>query len=1032
MPMPWDSTPVVSPDDMVVNIDSESFVYAVSTEGSIKVEGDIDGGSMVILVAKKGITADGKIDNNSNVTLKTGGSVAIGSQIDNGSQVTVEAGGDIVIGSYIHNATVDFKAHGGITIGEIDYGATVRVLADGGVQVTGKIAGNEIDHGPSRVDLVSNHGPVNVFGGIAGEGKVSVTANTDINIGLNVHLGDDRKIGDNSLVTAIAGGSISVGDSIKEQATVDLVARGGITIGSISGGATVRLLSASGPITVTDGISDSGTTVTYFPDNALHAMVSNGAVASPTPLPPLPPLLPWQPWTASPYALKPTLTWVSPAVDIKGYWWENYPQTFGYVAGSVPSVMAPSRVVPRSVNDISAAIMRLDGSESVKAVGGGYSFSDVALPFRTQRGVDRASTLQRGKWQQQDMRNVLEGLTGAQPMDLWPQAVGRNLDFSTNYDQTQLRQVTNSGVQLPATDQEKVLLIDTRSLASSLQDQFRDIQEVSAGGTPPLLFHVEAGITMADLQQLLDHQQPRMAILDSSAGPSGATLAGVLSTSTHGAAFRWPLLADTVKAVHLVGPGGEQWWIEGDMPVANQTKLHLRYPEIDQHHFIAKGWNGIPSLASQDVLNAVTVSMGTMGVIYSVVLEVAPQFGLRQVVHPTTWIDLLKAAGIQFFDLRPGDPGARFPLAEANRALLNVLLDGRLNGTGIAFDDTHRENVVARKDNVFAHVRINPFMRDGFNFDCWVINQEVTPSLPDDANDPSPDYLTALSRAIASKAADTVFNNPTFGRVFDFQSYATDVMPNLVDGLNDVNQAMRLWNFISGQGDVFSGTLATLSVQAVANQAANAGGQGHPDRGQPFLGDFVSGLFHALHGTEPGQNSDRTQLPYKFGAIGWPSRGVPGRAIEIALDPSNAFTFIQTVLFDDVLQKYMAQASQLKPLIGYIAVRVCQPTQALMGMQQYPKHSVMVEVAGYRSPEANQVMDYIQNQALKFSAPGPKPILHWGLENDQVYEAYLTGTPLGAPYKGTTRLEAFKAIRNYLRGANAPVFDNNFSRRMGL
>ena len=36
----------------------------------------------------------------------------------------------------------------------------------------------------------------------------------------------------------------------------------------------------------------------------------------------------------------------------------------------------------------------------------------------------------------------------------------------------------------------------------------------------------------------------------------GATLAGAISSATHGAEFRWPLLIDTVKAVHMVGPGG--------------------------------------------------------------------------------------------------------------------------------------------------------------------------------------------------------------------------------------------------------------------------------------------------------------------------------------------------------------------------------------------------------------------------------------------------------------------------------------------
>ncbi len=984
----------VDSGDMHVSgkIDSLSFVYLVSTGGSIIVDGKIDGVSEVILVSTTGsITVKGKIDNHSRATLKAAGKVMIGTEggegdkkIDNHSSVEVVAGGDVVLGSKIdNNSTADFRSHGGISSAKIDGGAIVRQLADDDILVTDKIDGT------SRVELVSNRGSVRINGKIDGESKVSLTAKQDIAIGFDAHLGDgDRKIDGNSLVTAIAGGSISVGGGIfKDHTTVDLAAATGILIEKgISGGPAVRLLSESGKIDVTGSISDSGTTVKYTPSGALVAHISDAKVTQ-------------EDWVV-PDMHHPDM--LSIAVAQPGYWWENYPQTFGYVT--------PSRVVPRSVDDIATAITALDGPVPVKAVGGGFSFSDVALPFQSQQDLDNASTQLRGRWQQQDMRHVLEGLNDihAEPMDLLPQAVGRNLAFSTAYDQAQLRQVTFSGAQLPGFAKNVACLIDTRSLASSLQGEFRDIR-VHVGGVPPVLFHVEAGITMADLQQLLDHQQPRLALHAPSAGPSGATLAGVLSTATHGAEFLAPLPADTVRAVHLVGPGGEQWWIEGDVPVANQKKLQLRYPRIDKAHFISNGWKGIPGLTAQDVLDAVTVSMGTMGVIYSVVLEVKPQFGLRQVVHPTTWDDLLLAADVVEQDLRAGN-------AAANQRVLNVLLDGSRNGTGIA-----------KNDNVFAHLRINPF-----NFDCWVLNQEVPPNLPDDANNLSPDYLTALEPEIARRAVDNVLGNLAFGRLFDFLSWGTDPINAIVGVL----KGPGILSFITRQGDIFGGALATVSVQAAANQAAAnvVGDTVSLDRGQQFLGDLVTGVFHALHGTGTGQNSDCTAVPYKFGAIGWPERGTPGRALEIALDPTNAFTFVQTVLFDDVRRTFMSEVSQpLKPLIGYIAIRVCQTTKTLLGMQQYSPFSVMVEVAGYRTPEADDVMDQIQAKALTFATAGPKPLLHWGLENDQLTRAYLNTTPLGELYKrDLTRLQAFTAIRNFLKKGHPPVFDNNFSTRLGL
>jgi hypothetical protein len=391
-----------------------------------------------------------------------------------------------------------------------------------------------------------------------------------------------------------------------------------------------------------------------------------------------------------------------------------------------------------------------------------------------------------------------------------------------------------------------------------------------------------------------------------------------------------------------------------------------------------------------------------------VVLAVVPQFGLRQIVHPTSWKQLLAAAKTTETELRAGN-------VTANKTVLDVLMDGAVNGTGIA-----------KADNVYVDLAINPINRD-----CWVVNRQVTPSLPDDLNSPSPaigDYLTALSRSLASRAVDMVFSSKFGGRIFDFLSYATDVPGNLNDLNNDLNQAGRLTTFITSLGDVLGGTLAAVNVQTIVNSIINAS---NPDRGIEFLGDGLTGFFHALEGTAPGLNSDRTGVSYKVGAIGWPDGGLPGRALEIALDSTNAFTFLQTVLFDDVLKKAMSGPFP-KPLIGYISIRVCPQTQTLMGMQQYSPFSVMIEVVAYRSPEANELMDDMQKKALAFSAAGPKPLLHWGLENDQVTNASLVSTPLGQPYKGTTRLEAFKKIRQFLRKGHTPVFDNNFSSRMGL
>ena len=108
-----------------------------------------------------------------------------------------------------------------------------------------------------------------------------------------------------------------------------------------------------------------------------------------------------------------------------------------------------------------------------------------------------------------------------------------------------------------------------------------------------------------------------------------------------------------------------------------------------------------------------------------------------------------------------------------------------------------------------------------------------------------------------------------------------------------------------------------------------------------------------------------------------------------------------------------------------------------MGMQQFSPHSVMIEVVGYRSPEANAVMDAIQQKALNPDLRSLDLMLHWGLENDKMGPDDLPRMPVnqqpahpGSPF---TRLSAFKQVRQLLIHGHAPSpFDNNFVNRLNL
>ena len=163
--------------------------------------------------------------------------------------------------------------------------------------------------------------------------------------------------------------------------------------------------------------------------------------------------------------------------------------------------------------------------------------------------------------------------------------------------------------------------------------------QVQASG----LFHVEAGIKLYDLCRRLDEnqclppndQQGRWA-LATLGGSTGQSLAGAISTGTHGADVRLPPLADCVRAIHLVGPGGIQHWIEGKDPIGNAQKLGVQYPGIVFHR-------------DADLLRAAVLSLGAFGIIYSLVLEVVPQYGMIEIRSSTGWSECIEMLNDESF-----------------------------------------------------------------------------------------------------------------------------------------------------------------------------------------------------------------------------------------------------------------------------------------------------------------------------------------------------------------------------------------------
>jgi hypothetical protein len=139
------------------------------------------------------------------------------------------------------------------------------------------------------------------------------------------------------------------------------------------------------------------------------------------------------------------------------------------------------------------------------------------------------------------------------------------------------------------------------------------------------LVRTEAGIRIKELNAYLDAHG---LALSNMGGYDHQTIAGVISTSTHGSGITFGPLNDFVRSLDVVAAGGAVYRIEpSDGPTDPERFADLFGQErtlVQDDHFF----------------NAVAVGMGCMGVICAVMLEVEPKYYLREVREFHTWAEV--------------------------------------------------------------------------------------------------------------------------------------------------------------------------------------------------------------------------------------------------------------------------------------------------------------------------------------------------------------------------------------------------------
>ena len=135
------------------------------------------------------------------------------------------------------------------------------------------------------------------------------------------------------------------------------------------------------------------------------------------------------------------------------------------------------------------------------------------------------------------------------------------------------------------------------------------------------LVWTEAGIRLRALNRVL-HE--RGLALSNMGGWDAQTLAGVISTSTHGSGIRFGPIADQVRSLDLVAAGGIVHRVEPADGPTDAAAFAARHPER-------------VLVQDDDTFHAVLVGMGCMGIVVGAIVAVEPLYCLREVRTLRTW-----------------------------------------------------------------------------------------------------------------------------------------------------------------------------------------------------------------------------------------------------------------------------------------------------------------------------------------------------------------------------------------------------------
>ncbi len=457
------------------------------------------------------------------------------------------------------------------------------------------------------------------------------------------------------------------------------------------------------------------------------------------------------------------------------------------------------------------------------------------------------------------------------------------------------------------------------------------------------------------------------------------TIVGAFSTGTHGGDVDRPPIADAIEAMHLVIDGGRHLWIErldrgtfGGVPLVDDASLRGVYNE-------ATVGRDIEIVRDNDLFDAVLVSAGRFGVIYSVVVAAVPQFTLHENTALALWQDVKTeiAGRSKKLWMRPD-----VPTEKARYLNLIVSLSPIANGSA------NRVGIVRR----------------------WEVSTWTDAGVAERRGDPgSPPAIDSRTGSVDFPMAgrNHAYSGKAYPSMIETACSASGFMQGLISGLADEIDA-----FVESNGAVVGAGIAAV--------AALGGGGLLALLPQLYLLVTVIRAFLDEFDFDDSTIADAVEAfrEVVMGAaaeVGLPAPTFVWRMLTDALFKSqmevddreavsyaimdthdyleeNCFVDVDSleVFFDtddprltayvDALISFeRRQQAEGKTFFGVAALRFMRGTQATLGPQPW-QHTASVEVAGVHGVDGTaQLMRYASWLATDLNVGG---FLHWGQRND--------------------------------------------------